>query len=449
MKFSYNKIQTYFDTKLPSPEELAEALTFSFAEVESVQKEGDDSILDIKVLPDRAGYAKSYDGIAMEVGAVIDFPARLPQPNWARTISIRVRDINQVLGTELKAEEIASILTRLCITETTHSDEMILNIPENRTDLQDWRDIAEEVGRIHGYDKIKAEMPPAIGFKPKVDKIFYYSEKIKNLLIEKGFSEVYTYSLVPKGDFEVEKPLASDKNFLRTNLTDGLSKSLELNAKNADLLGLGEIKIFEIGRVFKKEAEHTSLAIGIKNLKKKDEKEKDKIKKVRDELLKIIDANATILCTVDDSGGIISIGNKQIGVTNNVEGITELNLDELVATLPEPASYDDLKLGKSSSVEYKKFSHYPFIVRDIAVLVPESVSAEEVWQNIKTGIENSGTSELLANYSLFDTFKKDGKTSYAFRMVFQSHDKTLTDEEANSIMVKVNEKVKGSGWEVR
>ncbi len=122
-----------------------------------------------------------------------------------------------------------------------------------------------------------------------------------------GFSEVSLYALVSSGYTAIAKPLAADKNYLRANLSDGIAKSLELNAKNADLLGLDEIKIFEIGKVFCQEGEHTALSIGIKNIKKKQEKEKDKIKKVRDELLNILKTKANILCTVDDSGGIISI----------------------------------------------------------------------------------------------------------------------------------------------
>ena len=64
MKISYNWLQSYFEDKLPSPEKLAERITFSFAEVESIEKVGDDTVFDIKVLPDRACYALSHRGVA-------------------------------------------------------------------------------------------------------------------------------------------------------------------------------------------------------------------------------------------------------------------------------------------------------------------------------------------------------------------------------------------------
>jgi hypothetical protein len=77
--------------------------------------------------------------------------------------------------------------------------------------------------------------------------------------------------------------MASDKGFLRTSLSSNVLNSVDLAVKNAILLGLDEIRIFEIGKVFDKTGEHTSLFAVIKNIKKKLEKEKEKIKTVRDE----------------------------------------------------------------------------------------------------------------------------------------------------------------------
>jgi phenylalanyl-tRNA synthetase beta chain len=454
MKISYKKLQTYFMDTLPAPEVIAEAFTFHAFEIESVEKEGDDVILDVKVLPDRACYAKSYEGIARELSTILGLKkddGKVKIPEQSRTIDITVDQINEVLGSNITKDEVTSILSRMDIKVSPKGDILELAIPADRLDLATWRDIPEEVGRIYGYDKIEAILPRNKTFKPQVEKTFYYAEKIKNVLIKAGFSEVYTYSLVSKGVYEIEKPLAADKNYLRTNLTDGVQKSLELNARNADILGLATINIFEIGKVFAEEGEYTSLCIGVKNVKKAKGKDqaKEKVKHIRDEVLKVVEADASILCTVDDTGGLVSVGGETIGVTNNVDGIFEINLDKLVATLSDPTSYDDLHFGKAASIDYKKFSLYPFIVRDIAVFVPESVGAEDVWKSIEKGIQDAGAKDLLARYSLFDTFKKEGKTSYAYRMVFQSMEKTLTDDEANAIMDKVNGEMKGNGWEVR
>lgn len=454
MKISYKQLQTYFIDTLPTPEVISDAFTFHAFEIESMEKEGDDTIMDIKVLPDRACYAKSYEGIARELSTIFGLnknESKVKIGELSRKISVTVGQVNEVLGSEIIQQEMVSILTRLDMKVTENGEVLELAIPADRLDLATWRDIPEEVGRIYGYDKIKAILPRNTTFKPQVEKSFYYAEKIKNTLMLAGFSEVYTYSLVAKGVYEIEKPLAADKNHLRTNLTDGIQKSLDMNARNADLLGLDSINIFEIGKVFTEKGEHTSLCIGIKNVKKVKgaDQAKEKIKKIRDEVLKMLEVEATILCTVDDTGGLVSVAGETIGVTNNADGIFEINLDKLVATLADPVSYDDLKFGKTASVEYKKFSLYPFMVRDIAVFVPESVESSQVWKAIEKGIAEAGATDLVARHSLFDTFKKDGKISYAFRIVFQSMEKTLTDDEANAIMEKVNGEMVANGWEVR
>ena len=109
------------------------------------------------------------------------------------------------------------------------------------------------------------------------------------------------------------------------------------------------------------------------------------------------------------------------------------------------------------NTNFKMWSLFPFIARDVAVWVPENVSSDEVMKIIK---ENAG--ELVVRGpELFDEFKKparseggDGKISYAFRLVFQSFDRTLTDAEVNEIMTKITNKIKaketnGNAWQVR
>src|SRR3989344_2676688 len=96
MKISYKWLQSYFEEKLPEPEKLGERITFSFAEIEGIEKVGSDTVLDIKVLPDRACYALSHRGVAYEVSAItglkkkeVEYPA--PEvKKVARELSVRV-----------------------------------------------------------------------------------------------------------------------------------------------------------------------------------------------------------------------------------------------------------------------------------------------------------------------------------------------------------------------
>ena len=92
------------------------------------------------------------------------------------------------------------------------------------------------------------------------------------------------------------------------------------------------------------------------------------------------------------------------------------------------------------------WSLFPFIARDVAVWVPEEVESSKVYKVIE---ENAGEM-VVRGPELFDEFKKDGKVSYAFRMVFQSFERTLTDQEVNDIMTKITNKIKeNKGWQVR
>jgi hypothetical protein len=93
-------------------------------------------------------------------------------------------------------------------------------------------------------------------------------------------------------------------------------------------------------------------------------------------------------------------------------------------------------------VKLKKISPYPFATRDVAILGPST--EKEIYDLIvKIGGEN------LVRATLFDVFTKEGKTSYAFRLVFQSATETLKDDVIDSVMKKVGEAVAGKGWIVR
>ncbi|MEX0652076.1 MAG: phenylalanine--tRNA ligase beta subunit-related protein [Candidatus Paceibacterota bacterium] len=123
-------------------------------------------------------------------------------------------------------------------------------------------DLIEEIARIYGYTNIGEVTPWRKGDVP-VHKKYYYAEKIRDFLTQRGFTEVYTYSLRDNGELELENPFASDKNFFRVNLRDGVSSSITLNEKNSAVLGLDTVKVFEIGDVFKDNKEQTAVCIGV------------------------------------------------------------------------------------------------------------------------------------------------------------------------------------------
>jgi phenylalanyl-tRNA synthetase beta subunit len=124
-------------------------------------------------------------------------------------------------------------------------------------------------------------------------------------------------------------------------------------------------------------------------------------------------------------------------------GITEVNFTEFVEKLPEPEDYDS-PITWNKTMEFQPVSIYPFVLRDIALWVPNGTKDSDVVATI----ERTG-GELLVRSRLFDQFEKEERTSFAFRLVFQSHEKTLSDEEVNTVMQGISEALAKHGWEVR
>ncbi len=374
-----------------------------------------------------------YNMPGAKFGPIVDaYPKKAEQTVFAFDPSY----IQERLGIAIPLETATGILKSFGLGVEIKSDsEWKLTIPFERLDLTIPDDIVEEVGRIHGYEHVKGMLPPKPEGQLRVLLSYYLSERIKNILVKNGFSEVSLYSLVARGEVETAKPLARDKAFARMNLTDNMLACVEKNALNADLIGIDAVKVFEIGRVFSFKGETLALSLGVAQVKKVKGMNGKKLLMDTLEILKR-ELGMDIAPTIAEKGAY---------------AVCEIDLASLAKSfaMPRDASYGDLHFGPASTNLYKKISPYPFIVRDIAVFVPESVQAEEVWSAILTGISNSKAESLLARHSLFDTFKKDGKVSYAFRMVFQSMEKTLTDEEANTIMASVNSSMKEKGWEVR
>jgi len=366
-----------------------------------------------------------------------------PEQALDRDIKIKIDFIQGRLGAKISEKEIIEVLGRLYLKTVEKGGEFTITVPAWRQDLVIPDDIVEEVGRLYGYEKIKPVLLPKIKGELPINKNFYYTNKIRLILEERGFSEIYTSSFDKKGDLEVLYPVASDKNFLRTELSKSMEGALQFNLVNADLLGLSQIKLFEIGKVFKNGIEINSLCVGISNTKGIKTKVNDLIRDTREILIKELGADVLTVCTIDDSGGLLMLENKQIGTINSIDGILEVDLDVLIESLPQPKTWN-IQITKKDTVIYKSFSKYPFIIRDIAVFVPSDVTAKDLISTIK-----KETGHLLVNDYIFDEFKKADKTSYAFRLVFQSFEKTLTDEEVNKIMEKVNAVVTTKGWQVR
>lgn len=359
-----------------------------------------------------------------------------PTKSW--NIKVTSSFVSDKLGVKVTDDELENILSSYDCKIEKKGNEFIITPPLDRLDMRIREDIVDEVAKVKGYESVKSTLPPDLSAKDIVgDKTFYWSEKIKNILIDMGYSETMLYSLAPNGHFEIIYPLANDKCALRESIVQKMKDSLSANTLNADLLGLDNIKIFEIGKVFPKGGERTVLCMGVNMVKKQKGVKPSNI---------LLDT----LKELKDSAGIDLVGSEKINIKDESFGATiEIPLDEFISKFSVGDTKDLNFKPLPRSQQYHRFSQYPFIVRDIAVFVPENIVGDGVWQAIKQGLQEAKSAELLIRSALFDVFKKDGKVSYAYRLVFQSYEKTLTDEEVNKIMEAIYNEIKERGWMVR
>ena len=260
MRISWNDVGSYFPTTLPHPNEVVEKLNDCFAEVESILQEGSDWILDVKILPDRPD-AKSAEGFARELAAIMCWPTKpgvstIADPARARVaIEFLPKRLNEILGLSLTDAEIISFLNRVRVWVAGGK----AYIPADRSDLNVVEDLADEVMRLYGVNSI-----PSVTLTPHTitdpSPLYDAANKVRILLADAGYTELYAYSFAAHGEREVEKSLASHKSFLRTNLLDNLKEKLTLNLQY-NLFEQESVKLFEIGTVFLKDHEELRLAV--------------------------------------------------------------------------------------------------------------------------------------------------------------------------------------------
>lgn len=352
-----------------------------------------------------------------------------PKSDVVFSLDISLDDINAILGTKYSNDEVEETFKKLLFKYTQIDNVYTVEIPSERLDLRIKEDIAEEVGRIIGYEKL-APVLPSLKRTGFTHKRMFYENKIREILVRNGFSEVVTYTFGDIGEVEIVKGLADDKEKLRNSLGNGILNSLTLNLHNAPLLGEKTIRIFEIGNVFAKDMEACHLAIAIDDGGKKSN---------------FTDGVDMILAEIKRT---LSLKSLEYNTLSTKPYAIEIDFDTMIASLPEPEIYEAPTFSVLPVVSYKPVSNYPFVTRDIAMWVSGSTSWESV-NNLCVEVRNP----LVTRIDLFDTFSKEiegvRKTSFAFRLVFQSYEKTLTDEEVNEMMEAYYKVFKEKGYEIR
>lgn len=434
------------------------------------------------ITPERAGlaeslltsYIKKLDS-SVKVGQVIDiYPNPAPQKN----ISVKLVDIVDRLGTSIDAKTVEQILVRcgfaVEVSEGSADEngiEFLIAIPPYRRDIVITEDIVDDVGRIYGYDKVEGTAPKAEDQRV-VLKNYYYHNLIRKALADIGFSEVYTYSLTDSGSMEVQNPLTSERSRMRDSISHGFARKFLSNIKNVDLLGLKEIRMFEIGKVFSMEYgsndeksssgfyEKHTLAFGIARAKQpKGHDIKMELSAIAHYIIETIGASAVPEMRFTELAGDAQTPCSGLVVEFDIDGLIEAqaesSIDADMGTYCQSAHLAGNESGDNTQIKFKPISQYPFSARDVAVFVPGERHADADVLNVIVGSLNDEQKKLLVKTTLFDVFtkRKEGepvKTSYAYRLVFQSTERTLTEEEVSGAMKAITDVLAAQvGWEVR
>lgn len=356
-------------------------------------------------------------------GVLVGAQDRFVSRGEREPIDLTLAEINTTLGTSLSYDDVERILIRFEWEFSRARDEFAITPPWERKDIAIKADLVEEIGRVHGYANIPSLLPKKPDVSPSVNVSVYYTMRIRRALVERGYSEVYTYAFTDHGEVELANALASDKGFMRADLRSGMQKALADNAYHAPYLGLDTVKLFEVGTVFHAHGEVLHVALGVRAIVGKQAKAEQVL---MEDLVALAD----------------SLG---LRLTNEHprEGVVEFSLDALLPSLPEPEGYEP-DASWDPTKRYAPWSSYPCIYRDLAVWVPAGVPAEEV---LAVVIETAP--ETLVRHYLFDTFEKEGRVSYAWHLVFQSKTKTLTDAEVGEVQKVVTAALERAGWQVR
>lgn len=404
----------------------------------------------------RALHFVSKIGCGKVVRGMIDISS---VKNEERKIEVSVDLINDILGLQIDSKIMVKLLNNLGIKTVCYGKKLQCIIPPYREDLENDYDIAEEVIRLYGYS-VYDNMQYDLFKNAKVTEGEHHprllmERKFRNALVERGFYENVSYTLVPEESpkkllldddiraniIKIANPISEDIACMRTSLAHSLFSNIAYNIS----VGNRTMKIFECGRVYlTEELPLVKLPneINMLGLAVCDEGyDFYVLKGVVESLLSKTSATYKLERSKQPflhpgiSADII-IGDKVIGSFGKIHPQVAKNYD-----IPNNVFYAELNDDFLIELEpvkrvFKNISKYPIVERDLAVVVDEKVTAEEMLSAIKSSCGN-----LYYNASLFDVYRSasvgENKKSLAFKIKLVDMNKTLTDEEVNKVMQKI------------
>jgi len=362
--------------------------------------------------------------------------------------------INKHLGTSISKEYMIQILSSLGM----KVEKDIVIVPYYRNDIEIVEDLSEEVVRFYGYNKIDSTLINAettLGMRTKSQKL---SDRIKEGLVDKGLSEIYTYGFFSNNDvnkagisetselrdqiINIHNPLSEEFSVMRVSTIPSMMQILSINKNKKNK----EVGLFEISKTYKNTekqietgevpVEEKVITIGMYG----DNIDFYAMKGMVETVLSLASISRYEIFAERENTSYhpgktakIMIGKDCIATFGEVHPIVCDNYDISNKVYIAEISLDKLTKYANFSKKYSGVPKYPAVERDIAMVVKEDI---EVGQ-IEKIISRNGK-KILEEIELFDVYRNEklgvDKKSVAYALKFRSKEKTLTDEEINEVM---------------
>ena len=379
---------------------------------------------------------------------IIDIVNYVPAP---KTLELEPEKINRLLGTDISEEDMVKYLNRLEI----EVEDRTIHVPSFRPDLNLTADIAEEVGRLYGYNEI-----PTTAFKNATQggySPFMLTESKAGALCRSlGYSEIITYSFVSPTIFDqirlpadsvlrnairIQNPLGEDTSIMRTiaipSMLDILSRNNAYHNKNVKLYEIAKIYLPTEGQVLPEEPKMLVLGTYGQNTSF------FSLKGELEAIFKGLNVKKAVYTAVNDNPTYhpgrcakVTVDGVDVGYMGQIHPVVASNYGmdmDVYAVEVSLTKLYDLLLPEATYVPLPK---YPAVTRDLALLCDESVTVGQAQEVIaKAG------GKLLRDVQLFDIYRgtgvPEGKKSLAFSLILRADDRTLTDTDSEGVISKV------------
>lgn len=401
-----------------------------------------------------------------------------PKPAESKQLSLHFARSKDLLGIGISHAEQVGFLTKLGLTIAKQEPgECTLILPSWRVDLKREVDLIEEVGRLYGVDKIPSTPPRGALGSNAFDSVYDQIADARRILTGLGLNEAQGQTLIAKEECRMKpeelvalaNPLSSDMDVLRPSLLPGLIHSLRHNVSRKNY----DVALFEIGRVFRSadslvrtnhsSAENADMAVRAPMEERRiaiaitgqralpfwngDDREAKfdayDLKGLAEEFLEQFGLRGVAFGKRAESTALflesaaVTLGGKlPLGELGQLQPALAKKYDLRDAVFLAEFNLDLLINRRNPSKSFKALPQFPSSRRDVAILVPESVSHDSVLQTVK-----QAKAANLESIELFDVFRgqgvPEGQKSLAYAFTYRAADKTLTDADVNSAHEKV------------